>query len=243
MLEELEVKAAEYMPFLEDLHRRVYKAIILFCVLFVVGFLFTSFIIKHALLLLDVQGYTIAPTSPFQCADLAMDRGCFIASVIVFPYIAYTLFSFVSPGLTRKEKTKIFLAVPISVGLFITGFIYGVILFYYGLTFLAQVNISLGIANIWDISMFFSQIFLTASLLGILFEFPIILSFLIRLGVMDVTYLKKNRRIAMAAIVIFASLLPPTDGISLILMSVPLVGLYEMTLLLNNKKHYVWNRN
>lgn len=243
MLEELQDKAIEYAPFLDDLHRRIYRSIVLFCVLFIGGFLSTAFILRNLLKLMDVEGVTIATTSPFQFADLAMDCGFFIASVIVLPYLVFNLFSFISPGLTRKEKSKIFLAVPISIGLFAVGFVYGVIIFYYGLTYLAKVNISLGVANIWDISMFISQIFLTASLLGILFEFPIILSFLIRLGIMDAAYLRKNRRVAFAAIVIFVSLLPPTDGISLILMSVPLVGLYEMTLLLNNKKNYVWNRN
>lgn len=236
-------KTAEYLPFLEDLHRRLYRAVVLFCVFFIAGFMSTSFLIKHALILLDLQGVTIATTSPFQFADLAMDCGFFLASLIVFPIIAYSLFTFISPGLTKKERRKIFLTVPISIFLFIAGFVYGVILFYYGLTFLAQVNISLGVANIWDISMFISQIFLTASLLGVLFQFPILLTFLIRINFMTKDFLQKKRKVAITTIFIFASLLPPTDGISLILMSVPLVGLYEMTLLLNNKKNYVWNRN
>lgn len=243
MLDDIGERVQEYLPYLEEIRRRLYRGVLLFCALFLTGFFSTSFIVKHALLLMHVQGVTIATTSPFQFADLAMDCGFFIASVVIFPYVTYTLFSFISPGLTRREKRKIFLLVPVSIILFALGFIYGVGIFYYGLTFLAQININVGIVNIWDISMFVSQIFLTASLLGILFEFPVALTFLMHLGIIKPELLRDKRKVAIAAIFIFVALLPPTDGISLILMSVPLVGLYEMTLLLNNKKHYVWNRN
>jgi len=243
MLKDTEAKLVEYLPFLEDLHKRLYRSVVLFCIVFVVGFMSTGFLIKYALIVMHVEGVTIATTSPFQFADLAMDCGFFLASLVIFPYLTLSLFRFVSPGLTKQEKRKIFLTVPISIILFVVGFIYGIAIFYYGLSFLAQVNINLGVANIWDISMFISQIFLTASLLGILFEFPIFLTLLIRLGFVNAHYLRSKRKVAIVAIFVFVSLLPPTDGISLILMSVPLAGLYELTLLLNNKKHYVWNRN
>ena len=243
MLDELVVRAQEYLPYLEDLRRRLYRGVVLFATLFFVGFFMTSFFIKQALQFMQVDGVTIATTSPFQVADIAMDCGFFVASLIVLPYVAYTLFSFISPGLTKKEKRKIVLIIPVSILLFLVGFLYGLAIFYYGLQFLAQLNLSLGIANIWDIGIFISQIFLTASLLGILFEFPIALTVFIRLGLFSAGYLRTKRKIAIVTVFIFVALLPPTDGISLIAMSVPLIGLYEATLLLNNKKHYVWNRN
>ena len=152
---------------------------------------------------------------------------------MVFPYITYTLFSFIAPGLTKKEKKKILLSVPLSIFLFLSGFLYGIGIFYYGLEFLARLNMALGVANIWDLGMFISQIFLTASLLGILFEFPIFLTLLIRLGIFSVQFLRSKRKIAVLTVFVFVALLPPTDGISLIAMSVPLIGLYEATLLLN----------
>ncbi len=243
MIDEISLRVQEYLPYLEDLRVRLYRGVIMFVVLFFVGFFMTSFFIKKALLFLHIDGVVIATTSPFQVADIAMDCGFFVASLVVLPYIAYTLFSFISPGLTYKEKRKIILVIPISIILFLIGFIYGLGIFYYGLQFLAQLNISLGVANIWDIGIFISQIFLTASLLGVLFEFPIILTFLIRLGVFSSSFLRTKRKVAIAAVFVLVALLPPTDGISLIAMSVPLLGLYEATLLLNNKKQYVWNRN
>lgn len=234
MLDDFGDKITEYLPYLEDLRVRLYRGAILFCVMFIAGFFSTSFFLKHLLIALHVEGVTIATTSPFQFADLAMNCGFFMASLVVFPYIIFTLFSFVSPGLTKKEKSKFFLALPASIILFIIGFLYGVVLFYYGLNFLAQLNIALGIANIWDIGMFISQILVTATLLGILFEYPMILTLLIRSGFISTALLRSKRKLAIVTVFIFVALLPPTDGISLIAMSVPLLGLYEATLLLNN---------
>lgn len=233
MIEEIGGKLEEYLPYLEDLRKRLYRGVVFFVILFLVGFFSTSFFIKNALLFMKVDGVVIATTSPFQVADIAMDCGFFIASLMVFPYITYTLFSFIAPGLTRKEKKKILLSVPLSIFLFLSGFLYGIGIFYYGLEFLARLNMALGVANIWDLGMFISQIFLTASLLGILFEFPIFLTLLIRLGIFSVQFLRSKRKIAVLTVFVFVALLPPTDGISLIAMSVPLIGLYEATLLLN----------
>jgi sec-independent protein translocase protein TatC len=83
--------------------------------------------------------------------------------------------------------------------------------------------------------MFLSQIISTAILLGILFQFPIVFTFVIRLGVVDVNFLKEKRRFSVLIIFIFTSLLPPTDGLSLIAMALPLILLYELTIYANSK--------
>ncbi len=85
--------------------------------------------------------------------------------------------------------------------------------------------------------------FITAALLGFVFEFPLLLTLFIKLGVIRVEALKNKRRIAYFLICCLTALLPPTDGLSLIAMALPLVLLYEATILLNNKKDYVWIRD
>jgi len=73
-------------------------------------------------------------------------------------------------------------------------------------------------------------------LLGLVFELPLLLSLLIKLGITTPQTLKNNRRIAYFLTICLTALLPPTDGVSLIAMALPLVLLYEGTILLNNKK-------
>ena len=109
---------------------------------------------------------------------------------------------------------------------------------YFAVNLMAQTNVGLGVANYWDISIFISQMVLTSALLGILFIFPLVITFLIRLGVMTVDFLKSKRRHAIVIIFIIVSLLPPTDGLSLVLMSAPLVLIYEFTILFNRKNNH-----
>jgi len=63
-----------------------------------------------------------------------------------------------------------------------------------------------------------------------------VIRFLIRIGVMSIEFLRSKRRHAIVVIFIIVSLLPPTDGLSLVLMATPLVLIYELTILFNRKK-------
>lgn len=233
-----------FLPYLEDLRRRIYWSTIIFTFVFIVGFFSSAFILKEFISFFNIQNVLIATTSPFQFADLAVDIGFFFAIIITLPLIIFHLYSFLKPALTPKEKAWFTLSIPLSLLLFIMGFMYGVLILYYSFELLATLNESLGIRNIWDIGSFLSQIFITSSLLGIIFQFPLILSVCIKLQFIDTTLLKEKRRLALFIIFIIVSLLPPTDGLSLIAMALPLIILYEGTILINsNNKNHVWIRN
>jgi sec-independent protein translocase protein TatC len=139
--------------------------------------------------------------------------------------------------LLPKERKIFVLSMPLGVLLFLIGFLYGCGMLYYGIKLIAQTNISLGVVNYWDINTFISQIVLTSSLLGLLFIFPLVITFLIRLGIISVNFLRSKRRHAIVVIFIIVSLLPPTDGLSLILMAAPLVLIFEFTVLFNRVKN------
>ena len=227
---------------MEDLRERIYRGVILFVVFFLVGLLSSGIILKKILKFVHIDQVVIATSSPFQFTNIAMDVGFFLAIMVSVPYIIYSFYVFIIPALTRSEKTKLFKSIPLSVGLFIVGFFYGFFILYYALGLLASINTGLGIANFWNIGQFLSQMFITAALLGLVFEFPLLLSLLIKLGIITPQNLKNNRRIAYFLTVSLTALLPPTDGVSLIAMALPLVLLYEGTILLNNNKYYVWTR-
>ena len=164
-----------------------------------------------------------------------MSSGFFLASVITTPFFVYHLYAFLSPGLLPKERKLFISLIPLSLVLFFIGFSYGFATMYYATQSIAQLNVSLGVVNYWDISKFVSEIVLTSSLLGIIFEFPIVITFLIKIGVTGVEFLRSKRRHAVVAIFILVSLLPPTDGLSLLLMALPMVVIYELTILVNSK--------
>lgn len=234
-MENFDKNLEKFLPFLEDLRHRLYRGVMLFIASFCVGFLSAGVILKNVLKILQIDQVVVATSSPFQFTDIAMDVGFFIAILISGPYIVYSLYAFIAPALTKKEKNIIFKSIPVSVGLFILGFGYGFFILYYALGLLASINVGLGIANFWNIGQFLSQVLVTSAMLGFVFQFPTLLSLLIKLGVISQQILKDNRRVAYFLAICLTALLPPTDGVSLIAMALPLVLLYEGTILLNRK--------
>lgn len=234
----------KYLYYLENLRGRLYHTVILFCGAFLIGFFLAGKILKKILELISIERVTVAASSPFQFANVAVDIGFFIALMVTIPYLIYNFYSFIAPALTKQERWDLFKSIPASIGLFTIGFSYGLFVLYYALQLLASINVSLGIENIWNISEFLSQMFLTAALLGAVFEFPLLFTLLIKMNLIDVPLLRRGRRVAYFLIFCLVSLLPPTDGLSLVVMSLPLALLYEVTILLNNHKQtYVWTRH
>jgi sec-independent protein translocase protein TatC len=205
----------------------------LFAAAFVTGFLSSGIILRKILGFVHIEDVTIAASSPFQYVTVAMNIGFFLAIVVSVPYVLYSLYAFIVPALTRSERVGLLKSIPLSIGLFIFGFMYGTFILYYALELFAAINLKLGIANIWNISQFISEIFVTSALLGLIFEFPIFLTLLIKLKVTTSETLKKRRRIAYFLALCISALLPPVDILSLLAMALPLVVLYEATILVN----------
>lgn len=233
-MEELDEYLVQYGEYIDELRKRIFRCAIVFIVTFFVGLFSTNTVLMFFIKFLSLKNVTIVATSPFQLLELAMSVGFFTATIVTIPFLFHQTYGFLRNGLLPHERRMLFVLVPLSVVLFGIGFIYGVAIMYYAIAVIAQVNVSFGITNLWDITQFISQILITSALLGLIFEFPLVLSVLIRLGLFPVDFLRRNRRIAIAAILIFVALLPPTDGLSFIVMSVPLVGLYELTIFFNS---------
>jgi sec-independent protein translocase protein TatC len=241
-LEEFKKNIEKFLPFLEDLRGRLYHGIILFAVAFICGFFLTGIILKKVLEFVYIEQVTIATSSPFQFIEVAMDFGFFFAIIVSIPYLIYSFYAFIIPALTANERIKLLKSVPVSALLFIGGFFYGFFILNYALGVLANINVSLGVANLWNISQFLSQIFTTSALLGLVFEFPLLLTLLIKMDMITTPTLKSKRKVAYFLMLSLTAFLPPTDIVSLIAMTLPLMILYEVTILLNNKNNYVRTR-
>lgn len=233
-MEEFKIFISKFTPYLEDIRRRLYYTAFFFAAAFIGGFFGTRYILRTILSVFELNNVSIVTTSPFQFADLSIDIGIFFAFLISFPVLIYNVYAFFGPAFNTKEKRVMLLLVPCSVLLFVFGFFYGFAIMYYALIILAEINIQVGIKNIWDIGMFLSQIILTSALLGALFQFPLLMTLLVRFGLLSTNLLKSKRRISYFVIIVFVTLLPPTDGISLLAMALPLVFLYEVTIFVNS---------
>ena len=220
---------AKYAPYMDDLWHRLYRSVLVFCVAFVVGFFGAQAVVSHLLAAFRVPHVTIIAISPFQFIDLSVDVAFCAAFFFATPFFVWNVCRFVRPAVSRRELFVISAVLFLSLVLFIIGFLYGAFALYAGLSTMAILNLSIGLQNYWDVGAYLSVILTTATLLGVLFQFPLIVVLLARIGAIDRLFLVRHRRVAYALIVILVALLPPTDGLSLIIMSVPLIILYEAT--------------
>ncbi|MDO8503827.1 MAG: twin-arginine translocase subunit TatC [bacterium] len=225
----------QYMPFLIEIRKRLLFLVSTFLITGVLGFIYYEKLIIFILKIFSLEGVNIVFTSPFQFVNLAITSGFSIAIVILFPLILFQFLSFLKPALTGREYKTILLLLPLSLVLFVAGFAFGVLTMRYVIILFYQKSVELQIGNFLDISTLLSQILITSVLMGVAFQFPIVLTILMRLGIVTHQTLTKRRLWVYVGSLLFAVLLPPTDLLSLFLLFLPLALLFEITLLLNRR--------
>ncbi|HJZ06046.1 MAG: hypothetical protein A3B47_03585 [Candidatus Levybacteria bacterium RIFCSPLOWO2_01_FULL_39_24] len=230
---ELKALINKYSPFLTEIRKRIFFTLGFFVAAMFVGFIFYEKIIKFLIDILSLKGINIVFTSPFQFINLAISCGVATGIVFVFPLIIYQILSFLRPALREKEYKMIIRFLPSFIFLFLTGFSFGVLIMKWQIQIFLARSVSLDIGNILDISRLLSTVLLTSILMGIGFEFPIVLFFLMRLGIIKHSQLSKHRLWVYLGSLVFTIFLPPDSILADLLLASPLIILFEVTLLLS----------
>jgi sec-independent protein translocase protein TatC len=177
-----------------------------------------------------VKAKSFNPTEAF---GIYIKASLLVGVLLASPYIFYQIWMFVAAGLYPHEKKYVHVFLPFSLGLFILGA--GMAFFFVFepvLKFLFGINKALGIDIDPRISEWLSFVLVLPLGFGISFQLPLVMLFLERIGVFDIsTYLSKFR-IAILVIFIIAMLLTPADPTSMFLMALPLTILYYGGILL-----------
>jgi sec-independent protein translocase protein TatC len=227
----------EKLPFtshLEELRKRLITCFIAVGVGFVVSFGFKERlfnILVHPLIKVMKDGetliYTGLPEAFFTYLKVAFLTGLIVAS----PIILYQFWMFVAPGLYKTERRMMAPVVLLSSLFFIGGALFGYfVVFPWGFKFF------LGFATdtIRPLPSMREYFGFSAKLLlafGLVFELPIVLTFLAKLGIVSVEFLKKNRKYAILIFFAGAAILTPPDVITQIMMALPLMALYEISII------------
>ena len=197
------------------------------------GFVFYEKIIKILVDVLSLEGINIVFTSPFQFINLAISCGLVTGLVVVLPFLVAQILYFLRPALRRKEFRMVTRFLPFSIILFLFGFIFGIYIMKWQIEIFLARSIALGIGNILDISGLLTTVFLTSALMGIGFQFPLILLLLMRIGVIKHQQLSKKRPWVYLGSFVFTLFLPPDSILADVFLSLPLIILFEVTLILN----------
>ena len=232
-MEETSDTSNQYLPELYKLRKRLMSVIIVFLVGLVIGFIFNQQLLMFAIKVFNFSGVNIVFTSPGQLLELAFYTALLTGGLLALPVLGYQSFMYVKPALKEKEYRLLKSFVPLSIVLFVVGAAFGVWINQLIITVSSKLSSNFHVSNIWDIQRFFSQVIMTAVLTGLIFQMPLVLSGLIRFKLMSRKYLASKRPYVYAVLLIIAVLLPTTDVLSLILLTMPLILLFEVALLIN----------
>lgn len=154
-----------------------------------------------------------------------------LGSLFASPYIMLELFRFISPALYQSEKKNSILFAFIIYVLFILGLLMSYyVLFPVSLRFLATYQVDTEVMNTITLDSYISTFIGLTFLMGIVFELPILIFILGKMGLIEASILRKYRPHAFVVIMTISAIITPPDIFTLILVTIPLYGLYEISI-------------
>jgi len=153
--------------------------------------------------------------------------------IVAFPYVFWEVWRFIKPGLYDKERRAARGVVAVCSSLFILGVLFGYfIIAPFAITFLSSYSVSAKIANTTTLSTLVNSMTMFTIPTGLVFELPIVIYFLAKIGLVSSSFLKRYRRHSLVVILLVAAIITPPDVITQLLVSLPLYSLYEVGIII-----------
>lgn len=250
-----------FLEHLEELRWHIIRSILAIVILMIVAFIFKNLIFDHVILapkrstfftnrllchlaeLLKTPALCIN-SHPFNLINIKMSGQltthitvAMVSGIILaFPYILWEFWKFFRPALHTNEAEHARGAVLAASLLFFTGVVFG----YYALAplsihFLSSYQISQDVVNQINIRSYIGTLTSICLATGLVFELPIITFFLTKVGLITPKFLTKYRRHAIVVIFIIAAIITPPDVFSQMLVSIPLLALYEVGIVISRR--------
>ncbi len=256
-----EEREMTFLEHLEELRWHIIRSVISIFVFSIAAFFFKDIIFDSIILaprnpefltnrllcslgdMVDIKALCINNT-PFEIINIKM-AGQFTTHitisiiaglVIAFPYIFWEFWRFLSPALHDNEQSHARGAVFYSSILFITGVLFGYfVIVPLSIHFLSSYSVSGEVANQIYLRSYIGTITSISLAGGLIFELPIVIYFLSRIGLVTPVFLRKYRRHAIVVILIAAAIITPPDIFSQVLVSLPLLVLYEIGIFISGR--------
>jgi sec-independent protein translocase protein TatC len=212
-----------------ELRRRLIRVVIALVITTTISFIFYEKIFD--ILLLPAKGTQLVFIEMTEMVGTIM-RVCLAGGVILAaPYITLQIILFVAPALTHREKRYVYLITPWVAFMFIAGVVFGYFILIPPATkFLLTFGSNIAVPQI-KIGNYISIITRLLLIIGGVFEMPVAITFLARIGIVKASWLASKRKIAIIVAFVIAAIITPTfDPINQSLVAVPLVVLYEMSI-------------
>lgn len=220
---------------LQELRARLIFVFIAFFVSFIIGML----VAKPLILFLQTDEMPVTITmNVFKVTDafsIYMQFAFVIALILIAPFALYQLWAFVKPGLYRNEQQATLRYIPIICVLFLIGVAFSYfVVFPFVLTFMLQFGEQLGVQNTIGLTTYFQFMLQTILPFGALFQMPLLVAFLTRLGLINPDIMRRFRKYAYFILLVIAGLITPPELLSHLLVTLPLILLYEFSIIISS---------
>lgn len=246
-----------FLDHLEELRWHLIRSVLAVVILAIIAFIFSRFIFDTIIFgpsrmdfptyrfFCDIStslGFTsdfCKDTLPFNIQSRTMGgqfsadiwTAIYVGFIVGFPYVLYELWNFISPGLHPKERQHSRGFIFVASMLFFMGVLFG----YYvvaplSINFLGSYQVSDIVLNQFDLDSYIGTVRAAVLACGVLFELPIIIYFLTKVGIVTPEILKKYRKIALVVVLIVSAVITPPDVASQIIVAVPVLMLYQVSI-------------
>jgi len=259
--EKSEEKVMTFWDHLDELRKHIIRSIIAIIVLAIVAFMNREFVFDYVILgpsssdfitnrllcklgeFLSVNALCIDDMK-LQIININMS-GQFLTHMYIsivagfifsFPYILWEIWLFVKPAMHENERKYSQGGVFISTILFLLGIIFSYYLIVpLTVNFLGTYQVSKEVLNQISLSSYISTVVSVTFAVGVVFELPILVYFLTKIGLLTPMFMKKNRKYMYVILLILSAIITPPDMFSQVLVVVPLIGLYELSIGVSNR--------
>lgn len=218
---------------LEELRKRVIIVTLVFVVTLAIGFYYSPQVLQYmksqevaTQVEWNIFNYTDGIIIYLQCALI-------LSLALTIPVAMYQTWKFMMPGLSEKEQKNTILFIPAAFFLFLAGVSFGYfVLFPIMLDFMQNINASIGAVETYGMKQYFSFMFGLILPVAAIFELPVIIGFLTKIGVVNAQMLKKSRKIAYLLLIVIGVSITPPDFISDFLLIIPMILLFEISIMI-----------
>ena len=232
-----------FIDHLEELRWRILKSLGSILVMAVLTFNFADYLVYILTAPADNRGIGLQTLTPQGMFILKWNLAIIGGFILSIPVITIQIWKFVSPGLYNRER-KILLPLILTVFLcFILGAIFAyMVILPFSLNFFASM-VTDNVQNNFSINYYFSFVLALIIGSGVIFEMPVASFLFSSIGIITPSFLRRFRREAIMVTVILSAIITPPDPISLIIMSIPMVILYEISILVSWISNRLFNQD
>lgn len=218
---------------LRELRNRIIICVVCLIVSFMAGLNFAPDIVNRLTALGEQYGYIFVYIAPQELLMQYFSVALIAGLCITLPLIFYHIWAFVQPGL-RQNENMLFLGALIS-GLicFVVGvaFAYNIMLPFM-LHFLIKISVGSAITASVSVASYLTFLFTIFIVFGLIFELPVISILLTQMGLLKISWMKKGQRIVIIVIFFIAAVVTPPDVVSQVMVAVPMIALYELSIVI-----------